>query len=475
MALSNFSSSSCEFVEQTSKDLDCPLCFQVLWKPFLTACCGNHLCEACVKTTKKKKKRCPFCKKKPISGIIDKKFQRQINELQVYCLHKKQGCLWVGALSKLTEHLEEGESVGECKFVSLSCPLSCGKQIYRYELEEHLSEECPLRTYTCEYCGHSSTYDDVTTTHYSECPDYPVACPNLCSERKMKRSNLDQHLLTCPNEVVSCSFSEIGCEDRIKRQCLQQHIEANVMQHLLMMYDAFKSVKQENDALKGDIKILKQKNEELQRNDFALKCAQIRLDHLTTGFVLKMSESVKADEWEEYFASLSTVSTDTLDCVSPVIIKWPDYSEVKQIAKVSSIVGGKYYYTRPFYTHCNGYKMQLCIWPYRENSISVYCHLMRGENDEHLKWPFRGCIVITLLNQRADSGHITRKLHYDGSSEPTNAAKKPVSDEIRNIAGWGYRNFISVSEVESSTAQRQYLMNDALYFKISATMPLLIV
>ena len=92
-----------------------------------------------------------------------------------------------------------------------------------------------------------------------------------------------------------------------------------------------------------------------------------------------------------------------------------------------------------------------------------------------MKWPFRGCIVITLLNQRADSGHITRKLHYDGSSEPTNAAKKPVSDEIRNIAGWGYRNFISVSEVESSTAQRQYLMNDALYFKISATIPLLIV
>ena len=134
MALSNFSSSSCEFVEQTSKDLDCPLCFQVLRKPFLTACCGNHLCEACVKITKKKKKRCPFCKKKPISGIIDKKFQRQINELQVYCLHKKQGCLWVGALSKLTEHLEEGESVGECKFVSLSCPLSCGKQICRYEL-----------------------------------------------------------------------------------------------------------------------------------------------------------------------------------------------------------------------------------------------------------------------------------------------------------------------------------------------------
>ena len=471
MALSKFSSRNCEFFEQTLKDLDCPICFQIPWSPFLTACCGNHLCEACVKATKEKRnRRCPFCNKKPISGIIDKKFQRQINELQVYCLHKALGCLWVGALSKLTKHLGEGKIDGECKFVSLSCTSSCGKQIFRCELEEHLSEECPLRTYACEYCGYSSTYDDITTKHYSNCPDYPMACPNLCSEEKIKNSNLDQHLLTCPDEIISCSFNEIGCEERIKRRCLQQHIKANVMQHQLMMYDAFKSVKKENDALKDDIRILKQKNDELQKNDVALKCAQIRMDHMTVGFVLKMAENIKADKWEEYFSSLATISTDTLDCVSPVIIKWPDYSEVKQIAKESSVVGGKYYYTRPFYTHPDGYKMQLCIWPYRENSISVYCHLMRGENDDHLKWPFIGSVTITLLNQRADSEHITKRLRYNGSAELANTVKKPESDKIRNSAGWGCRNFISVSEVESSTAQRQYLMNDALYFKISTSL-----
>ena len=104
MALSKFSQRDCEFVDKTSKDFDCPVCLQVVWNPFLTACCGNHFCDACVKSTKEKNDQCPFCYEKPIIGIIDKKFQRQINELQVYCLNKKHGCLWVGELGKFTEH-----------------------------------------------------------------------------------------------------------------------------------------------------------------------------------------------------------------------------------------------------------------------------------------------------------------------------------------------------------------------------------
>ena len=467
MAFSKFSSGDCEFVEQTSKDFDCPVCFQVAWNPFLTACCGNHFCEACVKATKEKSNQCPFCNEKPITGIIDKKFQRQINELQVYCLNKKHGCLWVGTLGKLTEHLEGNKTDKECKFVLLSCPRSCGKQIFRHVLEQHLSEECPLRTYACEYCNHSSTYDDITTKHRSTCPDYPVDCPNLCSEAKLKRSNLDQHLLTCPDEIVSCSFNEIGCEERIKRQCLQRHIEANVMQHQLMMYDAFKNVKKENDTLKDDMKILKQKNEELQKNNAILKSAQSRIDHSTIGFVLKMAEGITTHQWKEYFSLLATISTNIPNPVSPVIIKWPDYSEIKQIVKDGD---ERYYFTRPFYTHRNGYKMQLRVYPYYEKkSFGIYCNLMRGENDNSLKWPYRGTIRITILNQLEDSDHFIRIIHLGDSVDHANIVKKPDLNEIRNDDCLGYREFISLSGIEQSTAHKQYLVNDTLYFKINAS------
>ena len=489
MAFSKLSSRKCEFVsefvEQTSKDLDCPICFQVLWNPFLTACCGNHLCEVCVKATKEKSNQCPFCNEEPISGIIDKKLQRKINELQVYCLHKKHGCLWVGELGKLAKHLEEDKTDGECKFVLLSCSLSCGKQIIRCELEEHLAEECPRRAYKCEYCGFSSTYEDVTTKHYSDCPSYPVVCPNSCSEEKLKRSGLDRHLLDCPDEVVSCSFNEMGCEERIKRRCLQEHIEANVIQHQLMicnafknvkkenesLKDAFKNVKKENESLKDDIKILKQSNEELQKNDATLKSAQGRMDHSTIGFVLKVDEEVPKHQWKEYFSSLALVSTNTPNPVCPVIIKWPDYSGVKQVAKdaKSSSRLAKCYFTRPFYTHHNGYKMQLRVYPYGENnSISIYCHLMQGENDDHLKWPYNGTVVITLLNQLEDGHHVTRSLSLGYSAEHVKTVKKPEFNAIRNVTGRGYPKFISLSEVESSTVHTQYLMNDTLYLKISS-------
>ena len=485
MALSKLSSSECEFVEKTSKDFNCPVCFQFIWNPFLTACCGNHFCNACVKFTKEKSNQCPFCNEKPIIGIIDKKFQRQINELQVYCLHKKRGCLWIGELGKLTKHLEQDKTDGDCKFVQLSCSLSCGKIIFRCKLEEHLTMECPLRACVCEYCGFSSTYEDVTTKHYSDCPNYPVVCPNSCSEEKLKRSSLDRHLLDCPDEVVLCSFNEMGCEERMKRRCLQEHIEANVTQHQLMicnafknvkkenesLKDGFKNVKKENESLKDDIKILKRSNEELQKNNSTLKSAQGRMDHSTIGFVLKMDEGVAKHQWKEYFSSLAMVSTNTPNPVSPVIIKWPDYSEVKQVAidakSLSTLAKG--YFTRPFYTHHDGYKMQLRVYPYGEDdNISIYCHLMQGENDDHLKWPYKGNIIITLLNQLEDGHHVTRNLSLGNSLQHSHVVKKPKPNTIRND-GWGRLKFFSLSEVESSTAHTQYLLNDTLYLQIDVT------
>ena len=470
MAFSKLSSSECEFVEQTSKDFDCPVCFQFVWNPFLTACCGNHFCDACVKFTKEKSNQCPFCNEKPIIGIIDKKFQRQINELQVYCLHKRHGCSWVGELGKLPKHLEQDKTDGDCKFVQLSCSLLCGKTIFRCELEEHLTMECPLRACVCEYCSFSSTYEDVATKHYSDCPSYPIVCPNLCSKEKLKRSSLDRHLLDCPDEIVLCSFNEMGCEERMKRRCLQEHIEANVMQHQLMICNAFKNVKKENESLKDDIKILKQSNEELQKNNATLKSAQGRIDHSTIGFVLKMDEEVTKHQWKEYFSSLAMVSTNTPNPVCPVIIKWPDYSEVKQVAKDAK--SSKYYYTRPFYTHHNGYKMQLRVYPYGKinsrKNITMYCYIMQGENDDYLKWPYKGTVAITLFNQLDDDQHVTRSLHLGYSVEHADIVQKPEFDAIRNDSGWGFSKFISLSEVESSTAHTQYLMNDTLYLKISA-------
>ena len=145
------------------------------------------------------------------------------------------------------------------------------KKAVRYELRKHTSKECQFRTCTCKFCGYSSTYEEVTTEHYSEYENYPIVCPNPCTKRKMKRGNLDEHLLTCPDEIVPCSFSEMGCNEKIKCWCLQEHIEANMTQHQVMMCSSFKQMKKEKSLLKE-----------------ALRNAQQRANHRINGHALEV-------------------------------------------------------------------------------------------------------------------------------------------------------------------------------------------
>ena len=52
----------------------------------------------------------------------------------------------------------------------------------------------------------------------------------------------------------------------------------------------------------------------------------------------------------------------------------------------------------PFYTHSGGYKMFIFVYPNGYGnaggkSVSVGLHLMSGEYDDYLKWPFPGTII----------------------------------------------------------------------------------
>ena len=68
------------------------------------------------------------------------------------------------------------------------------------------------------------------------------------------------------------------------------------------------------------------------------------------------------------------------------------------------------WFSPPFYTHPQGYKMCLCVdangWKEGKSThVSVFAHLMRGEFDDYLKWPFRGHLTIAMLNQLEDNNH----------------------------------------------------------------------
>ena len=98
--------------------------------------------------------------------------------------------------------------------------------------------------------------------------------------------------------------------------------------------------------------------------------------------------------------------------------------------------------------------------------VSVYVYLMRGENDNELKWPFQGDITIQLLNQKRGQEHVEHLIHFDGCAITAGCAARVTSGEYATYGG-GMAHFITHTAVESSTGTIQYLHNDCLKWRVT--------
>ena len=106
----------------------------------------------------------------------------------------------------------------------------------------------------------------------------------------------------------------------------------------------------------------------------------------------------------------------------------------------------------PFYSHDNGYKFVLRVHPngtfeYKGKSMSVYVHLMKGEFDKNLVFPFRGKIIVQAINQIEDKNHVEFPVMFDEETDPDGKLGASVStwDNFRNgysSEGWGISNFL---------------------------------
>ena len=77
-------------------------------------------------------------------------------------------------------------------------------------------------------------------------------------------------------------------------------------------------------------------------------------------------------------------------------------------------------------------------------------------------------VVVSLLNQVQDDQHVSREVWSSIETKPREVIMKPSTSSVRNETGWGYDKFISITEADNFTDYKQYLMNDTLYFKVTA-------
>ena len=412
----------CQFVEKPPKAFqsECPVCLLVLREPYQATCCGYAFCRECIEKVQQNNKLCPCCND-TFDTFQDKRLKRSLYEFKVQCTNKQQGCQWEGELGQLDNHLNinptKDKQLEGCQFSKVEC-LYCSGLSLRSRIQIHQSYVCPKRPFSCQYCkDFNSNYEDVTNNHWPVCGYYPLPCPNKCGEF-FQRQNLESHITNdCPLTIIDCEFQHVGCEVRLPRKEMPTHLQESVVQHTSLHALSYKRVVANVGRLEDENKELKQQ-------------------------VVRLTQDLQ----------MYNISTPTCP-VEFTVTNFKQKLEVKEVWRSS-----------PFYTHQNGYKLKLRIGACGrrgndQKHTSADLQLMKGENDNKLKWPFKGKLDIQLLNQDQDVGHHTYIIDY--SKCVFGVACERVTN--RDIATFmhGTDLFISHDEILS-----KYLKNDCLRFRV---------
>ena len=322
----------------------------------------------------------------------------------------------MGELRSLKEHLKI------CGYVTILCPNRCVTsekgfaiaelvfiaEVYRKDLQRHLSEECPRRKHTCPHCRKTGEYEDITGHHIQICPKMIIECPNApqCTVT-LPRENTYKHICSCQYETVSCKYKPFGCTAKPLRKDLQAH-ESDDKIHL----------------------------------------------HSTMDTVLRLTSEISLLR--------SQLTTNTKSPAISHAFKVSSFSQKKR--------NNIEFHCTPFFSYPQGYKMVITInangiEKNKGTHISLWVYLMKGEYDDELKFPFKGTVIFELLNQLEDKCHHKKSLTYDG----TERSSKRVMVQERSTDGKGLCAFISHSELGFNAAKNcQYLKDDCLVFRIYA-------
>ena len=119
----------------------------------------------------------------------------------------------------------------------------------------------------------------------------------------------------------------------------------------------------------------------------------------------------------------------------------------------------------PYYTHSLGYKMcvRVCAGP-SDTGLYVFSYLVPGEYDDGLKWPFRGTVVVQLLNQLSDDNHYDYVFDYSQASD--DMSQRVTSGESSEFV---YPSIfcLPLNSLDYNSSKKcQYLKNDCLIFNV---------
>lgn len=107
-------------------------------------------------------------------------------------------------------------------------------------------------------------------SHLGVCSHVPLDCPNKCSDQKILRQDLPDHIeKKCPLHVIGCEFAHVGCTARFSRRDKEDHIAHSQAAHLSLVMAHLVHCEKKYDELRSSHEMLQEKCAALERQNEA--------------------------------------------------------------------------------------------------------------------------------------------------------------------------------------------------------------
>ena len=421
-----FGGYDCEFVEPPPSvfQTECPICHLILREPHQVTCCGTNFCHTCIQRLQAGNSPCPNCREDNIEVFPNKGLNRSLKQLQVYCMHRKDGCQWRGELGELDQHM-------------------------------NIRNECPLTIYG----------GDIKMTNYVEMrkrdgewysqPFYTETHPQgykMCL-KVFANGNGDGK----GTHVSVFAYLMRGEFDNVLKWPFRGHVVIQLCNQLQNKYHRGLTI---DLSTTTDARITSRVTSgERAESGYGYHTFIPHND-------LNFNPTTNCQYLRNDCLHFQIVAVESLS--EPGVLPARRTMTCLEQHKIDS----DQWYSLSFYTHPQGYKMCLRVYANgygdgKGTHVSVFAYLMRGEFDNVLKWPFQGHVVIQLCNQLQDKYHCGHTIDF---SETTDArAISRVTSGERADSGYGCHTFIPHNDLNfDPTTNCQYLRNDCLHFRIVA-------
>lgn len=292
--------------------------------------------------------------------------------------------------------------------------------------------------------------------------------PSVCAEL----------LVGCEFTNIECEFSYAGCKAQITRNDMKTHIEHEASSHVQLLAE---TLKERDKQIKEKDKQIKERDEQIEELTTKLQCQDEMLrrikqqltdvgSQLSNQLPKPIVKQIAGLFWEneelEQFLDTPTPRKPSTIPLQKIPINYCFTMDEFELHKTND----EDWYSEPFYTHPQGYKM--CIQIYANGSgeecgthVSLYTCFMRGEYDDELLWPFQGKIAVELRNQKNDDcGHHECIMHYDENTPDPYVQRVTFGQKG---PGWGKSQFIPHFKLDPDyDSAVQYLKDGCLKFRV---------